>query len=1250
MKNTLFVLFYFFSFSLIAQTEKTLFWEISGNGLAKKSYLYGTMHVNEKISYHLSDAFYKHLLEADIVSNESNPENWDELFELLTNNERNYSTQFYSEFNLKPLEKEGLFSLFSNFNIYNAMLSGNNSENADFQENTVLDMFIHQTGRKYNKKVTGLEDAKKSFLSIMKMKNEVNEPKEEVRIALTKILKNRNYLVASNDYYREKDIVMLDSLYKLMYSKKSHDILITTRNVVMAKSIDSIAKTGSLFAAIGAAHLAGKKGVIQLLIDKGYTVKPILDKLSPIGEKQKKTIEEYFPNPTITNYSTKDGMIKMPLFKSPRTINENTSSIDLTNGGSINLNRIPLNYFLKKDQESFNPSVLDSLFFENIPGTIIEKKAFESESYKGFDIKNKSKAGNTQHYRYYITPLEIIGVSMTGTGEYVRQYENQIFDKIELKSFQNNWDTFSPSKGGFSVEIPSYMTIFGNEVEKLDNDITIQSYDNSEKAYYFLEEKSLKDNAILEDTAYEHKQIQSEFYMQNDIENVTYSDAKNESSSAIKDKKVRLKTIIKGNKYVLLGTVNASDKNSEKFFNSFVFQKLNHSSNVQVLNDSIAKFKVEIPSKTNEKLFLKIDDIEEKTKNTFLSKYKNFSFYSNNGETVDLEYNKFHKYQSYENLDSLKTVFYKGYIKDYSSYNPNLNSKYDDIDYHDDYDYNNRSSLINSGSLSKKGFSESNWYDLMFDKDDKYEFISKSYAYDKEKNVHIINAIVSKPKANQAIKYKTIIKENSYYELKTLIDKEYKNDNAFIEKTFDSFDPIGKDSTSVFEDKFSIFMKDVYNKKDTIRFSAIESVNELTISEKDYDAVTQFLNSFKFKDSETSAISSLLFKIGALKDARVIPFLEEKYKDETTKTEVQIAIIKALTNQKSKQAYQKIIDLLEYDLPITDNQFDVNNMFYMFERDLENSKELFPKIFQFYSIKEYNKPTLELCNSLFDKGLISPKKISTFKKMVLTNAKLESKRVVSWKEKNASKEEETEKTPEEVVEEATTSVVEAVATDEEMNYESEVAPVDDLINYINLLYNFQSDKEIDSFFRKIELLDIQELKVELLRLGFVHDKVSKESIQEAINNPKTKFPAVQLLLYKDKHNLLPTISDEEIVESAIINFENLEPKDSLKLIDKRIETKNNRKINFFFYKYSKKENYQKVKNTYIYPIAFVIENDKINPLAYKVFDKKTIETDDDEKAINKKIETIINQSLNDEHSRATFEKEPEVAPFYDMYD
>jgi len=66
---------------LCAQTSKTqkypsLFWEISGNGLKKPSYLFGTMHVSNKMAFHLSDSFYNAIQNTDMVALELNPENW----------------------------------------------------------------------------------------------------------------------------------------------------------------------------------------------------------------------------------------------------------------------------------------------------------------------------------------------------------------------------------------------------------------------------------------------------------------------------------------------------------------------------------------------------------------------------------------------------------------------------------------------------------------------------------------------------------------------------------------------------------------------------------------------------------------------------------------------------------------------------------------------------------------------------------------------------------------------------------------------------------------------------------------------------------------------------------------------------------------------------------------------------------------------------------------------------------------------
>ncbi|RYY56228.1 MAG: hypothetical protein EOO09_07595, partial [Chitinophagaceae bacterium] len=56
----------------------SLLWEISGNGLKKTSYLFGTMHVSSKLAFHLADSFYIGIRKAEVVALETNPESWQE--------------------------------------------------------------------------------------------------------------------------------------------------------------------------------------------------------------------------------------------------------------------------------------------------------------------------------------------------------------------------------------------------------------------------------------------------------------------------------------------------------------------------------------------------------------------------------------------------------------------------------------------------------------------------------------------------------------------------------------------------------------------------------------------------------------------------------------------------------------------------------------------------------------------------------------------------------------------------------------------------------------------------------------------------------------------------------------------------------------------------------------------------------------------------------------------------------------------
>ena len=76
-----FVLFCCLCFGQIKIKNKkypSLLWEISGNGLKKPSWLFGTMHVSSKIAFHLSDSFYLGIKNAEVIALETNPESWQE--------------------------------------------------------------------------------------------------------------------------------------------------------------------------------------------------------------------------------------------------------------------------------------------------------------------------------------------------------------------------------------------------------------------------------------------------------------------------------------------------------------------------------------------------------------------------------------------------------------------------------------------------------------------------------------------------------------------------------------------------------------------------------------------------------------------------------------------------------------------------------------------------------------------------------------------------------------------------------------------------------------------------------------------------------------------------------------------------------------------------------------------------------------------------------------------------------------------
>ena len=1230
-----------------AQEKKyqSLLWEISGNGLQKKSYLYGSMHVSEKVSYHLSDAFFKHLLEADFVANESDPEKWSDLYAVFGNMyPNNYINEaFYSNFYLSKIKKQDLYPLFlgTNYNLI-GLLSRTNEMKKDFQEDTYLDMFIYRTGKKYGKKTIGLEDIKTSTINILKAEATINYKEvDENRQTLLKLLKNKNYNESLMNYYREKDLDMLDTLTTLASSASYLKAMLYDRNIVMAKSMDSIMKKGSLFAAVGAAHLPGKKGIIEILRKKGYTVLPIFDNYTEIGKKTKKEIETYFTKPSFSIKTTSDGMISIPLNKIVIENGENLESPDLANGGYINVKRLPLIDFLDEKNMPFNHKTLDSLFYENIPGEILEKKTYNQNNYVVYDIKNKTKTNNAQHYRYYITPLEIIAVIMGGEGEYVRKFESEVFNTISIKNNANGFIKFQPKKGGFEVDIPTYYIAKGNkDIDKSYEDITLLAHDEQEKSHYFLIEKSLNDTENLENTSFELQRIHYEFYNQHDIDstNTSLNIEKNTflSNSKLGEKNIRLKSVIKGNKYYLLGTIGASDIRTNKYFESFSLKNYDFTVKNKKFTDSLALFSVEIPEKQNEYLDFKIEPKNnnyQKKENIFETKSKNFLFKSPTGNEVNVSFYQYHKYESEKNIDSVWNNLKKILVQDFTN-NTNL-EEFNDIDNQvndaaaEKNDFNHLKPVnktIEKGKV-KLPYDFSRWNEqLNINNNDanKIVLLDEKILSNKNASIHQMDVMATKPKSNQAIKYKAIFKDRTTYLLKTLVEKNYVQDNYFIENTFNTFKPFDTLlKPTVFENKMQYFIEDAQSKNDTIRYAALQSIYFLNIEKKDLPQLKKFLDNFEFKKEENQSLVNLYEKIGQIKDPSILPFLENSYKNKKSTAALQFAILNALINQKSKTAYSLILKLLEHDLPVSEDEYEVQNLFTNFEKDIENSAVLFPDIFQFYSIKEYHKPIIDFTSKLVSTNLGNPKKLKNYKKMLVTNAKLEYKRVLSWQQnKNIEP-------------------TEAFGFYDDEKY----APTQDLSHYLNILYPFKKDKNISILFDKVALLNLDNIaiclaSIQMDRNGFL----DKKTIAKLASKAQTKFSVTQMLHHTKQLDELYLFKDDSIAMAAIIYFDELKKdKQELNFIEKKIITKNKKNIQFYFYKTKDIAEESHTKNIEkITGIGFVMENGKINPQAFYKLNPKTII---DEKQVKTYIKTMIDESTSDNHLRATYQKADESENF-----
>jgi uncharacterized protein YbaP (TraB family) len=257
-------------FSLVGQTiqnENELLWEISGNGLKSKSYLYGSLHSNDKRLFRFSDSTYFALDKAQIIILE---------------------TDVFSLFKEWDTRSQSVKLLYDNKG--NAYTSSNEASKTVYGDEDGMPQFLDAYFLNY------CYNAGKNFYPLERVEDQLDLAEDLVEPDGMK-LTNVTYTATQErltEFYLKGDISSIDRIMRanMKLVPGMYEDLITKRNALMVKGIDSLIRMNSAFCAVGAGHLAGEEGLINLLRKKGYRLRKVTASFTEGTTKEKTAVRE----------------------------------------------------------------------------------------------------------------------------------------------------------------------------------------------------------------------------------------------------------------------------------------------------------------------------------------------------------------------------------------------------------------------------------------------------------------------------------------------------------------------------------------------------------------------------------------------------------------------------------------------------------------------------------------------------------------------------------------------------------------------------------------------------------------------------------------------------------------------------------------------------------------------------------------------------------------------------------------------
>lgn len=288
-------LVFFLSLAFVAVSiQAQLLWKVSGNGLEKDSYILGTMHNAPASMIDEIPGMQQALEGCDVVIGEMDGKDLSlgsldlgqmmamleappdsTLDKLLTPEEYEMIHQVYKE---KCGDEAMPFVLMNFFKpaLINMIITQYSILDSVHDVSQYIDMAVQLRAKEMGRPSMGLESVMEqmSFLFDVPIAEQAKDLLETcMYIDFSEEMVSMLY-----EPYVNQDLAKIESLYfdsKVGNDEKENDRLVVRRNLNWVEKLDNMMPEQACLVCVGAAHLIGEQGLLQLFRDRGYTVEPM---------------------------------------------------------------------------------------------------------------------------------------------------------------------------------------------------------------------------------------------------------------------------------------------------------------------------------------------------------------------------------------------------------------------------------------------------------------------------------------------------------------------------------------------------------------------------------------------------------------------------------------------------------------------------------------------------------------------------------------------------------------------------------------------------------------------------------------------------------------------------------------------------------------------------------------------------------------------------------------------------------------